>query len=83
MPTKNRRVHVVLEQPLFERLKRLSRKDGLSMSLKARKIIRQAFYSTEKHTMRPYTVKNIKKLIGKFKMGKIDPGELLVSQVHG
>jgi len=83
MPTKNPRVHVVLEKPLFERLKSLSKKDGLSMSLEAREIIRQAIYSSETRTMRAFTGKHIKKLIGKFKMGRIDPEEVLVQQVHG
>ncbi len=83
MPTKNPRIHVVLEQPLFERLKSLSIKDGMSMSLEAREIIRQAFYSSEKRAMRIYTGKHIKGLIGKLKMGKIDRHDLLAEQVHG
>jgi len=83
MPTKNPRIHVVLEKPLYERLKALSKQDGLSISLEARQLIRQAMYSPEQRTMRPYTGKHIKKLIGKFKMGKVDPTDVLVSQVHG
>lgn len=83
MPTKNPRIHVVLEQPLFERLKSLSKKEGLSMSLEAREIIRQAFYSSERRTMRAYTGRNIKNLVGKFKMGRGDLDDALAKQVHG
>jgi len=83
MPTKNPRIHVVLERPLFERLRNLSIKDGLSMSLEAREIIRQAFNSSEKSTMRVYTGKHIKGLVGKLKMGRIELDDLLVTQVHG
>ena len=83
MPTKNPRIHVVLEQPLFERLKSLSKKEGLSMSLEAREIIRQSFNSSERRTMRPYTGKHIKGLVGKFRMGNTNLDDLLVTQVHG
>ena len=83
MPTKNPRIHVVLEQPLFQKLKNLSAKDGLSMSLEAREIIRAAFNSPEKRVMRIYTGKCMKNLIGKFKMGNSDLDGLLAAQVHG
>jgi len=75
MPTKNPRIHVVLEQPLFERLKSLSKKDGLSISLEAGEIIRQAFHSPERRAMRIYTGKHIKGLVGKFRMGEPDPAK--------
>ena len=68
MPTKNPRIHIVLEKPLFEWLKNLSARDGLSMSQKARKIISEALSPSEERPMRIYTGRHIKKLIGKFKM---------------
>ncbi len=83
MPTKNPRIHVVLEQPLFQRLKKLSKKHGLSMSLEAREIIQAALNSPKNASMRIYTGTHIKRLIGKFKMGNVNPDDALVDQVHG
>lgn len=42
MPTTHPRVNVVLEKPLYDSLSRLAKKDGLSLSLKARDLIREA-----------------------------------------
>ena len=42
MPTKNPRVNVVLEPPLYETLSRLARRDGTSRSSKARDLLRDA-----------------------------------------
>jgi hypothetical protein len=42
MPAKNPRVNVVLEPPLYEALRRLARRDGTSLSLKARDLLRDA-----------------------------------------
>jgi hypothetical protein len=42
MPTKNPRVNVVLEAPLFEAVSRLARKEGVSLSLKVRDLVREA-----------------------------------------
>ncbi len=83
MPTKNPRIHVVLEKPLFERLRSLSIKEGLSMSLEAREIIRQALNSAESPTMKPFKGTHMKSLVGKFKMGQIDADDVLAKQVHG
>jgi hypothetical protein len=83
MPTKNPRIHVVLEKPLYDRLKVLSKRDGLSISSEARELIRQAVYSSQNKVRRPYTGENIKKLIGKFDLGAADYDEILVSQAHG
>lgn len=47
MPAKNPRVNVVLERPLFEALSRLARRDGTSLSLKARDLIRDALETYE------------------------------------
>ncbi|HLG29756.1 MAG TPA: ribbon-helix-helix protein, CopG family [Candidatus Brocadiales bacterium] len=47
MPTKNPRVNVVLERPLYNRVEHLAKKDGVSMSLKVRDLIREALEMEE------------------------------------
>lgn len=42
MPTVHPRLNVVLEEPLYEAVKRMAKKEGLSLSLKARDLIRWA-----------------------------------------
>lgn len=42
MPTKNPRVNVVLEKPLYRTVEQLAKRDGLSLSLKVRDLIREA-----------------------------------------
>ena len=42
MPTKNPRVNVVLEKPLFRTLEQLEKRDGLSLSLKVRDLVKEA-----------------------------------------
>lgn len=42
MPTKNPRLQVVLERPLYNALASLAKENGVSMSLKARDLIREA-----------------------------------------
>lgn len=42
MSTKNPRLNVVLEPPVYSAIKQLAKKDGISLSLKARDLIRQA-----------------------------------------
>lgn len=42
MATKNPRLNVVLEAPLYRTLKRIAYRDGVSLSLKARDLIRLA-----------------------------------------
>lgn len=41
MPTKNPRVNVVLEKPLFESLNRIARRDGVSLSMKIREFVKE------------------------------------------
>jgi len=41
MPAKNPRVNVVMERPAYYALTRLARRDGASISLKARDLIRE------------------------------------------
>jgi len=47
MPTKNPRLNVVLEPSIYSTLKRLARYDGISLSLKARDLIREALEDYE------------------------------------
>jgi transcriptional antiterminator Rof (Rho-off) len=42
MPAKNPRVNVVLERPVYDALGRLARRDGTSLSAKARDLLREA-----------------------------------------
>jgi predicted DNA-binding protein len=47
MPTKNPRVNVVLETPLYNRVEHLAKRDGVSLSLKVRDLIREALEMEE------------------------------------
>ena len=47
MPTTNPRVNVVFERPLYETLRRAARRDGVSLSLKVRDLVREAIESSE------------------------------------
>ncbi len=47
MPTKQPRVHVVLERPLYEALSSLATRDGVSLSLKARDLLKVALEMEE------------------------------------
>jgi len=42
MSTKNPRVNVVLEKPLYRNVERLAKRDGVSLSLKVRDLVREA-----------------------------------------
>lgn len=42
MPTKNARLNVVLEPALYEVIRKMARKSGVSMSLMARDLLKQA-----------------------------------------
>jgi hypothetical protein len=47
MPTANPRVNVVLEEPLYEGLRRWAKRDGVSLSLKVRDLIKEALEAEE------------------------------------
>jgi len=47
MPAKNPRVNVVLERPLYDALGRLARREGSSLSTKARDLLRDALETHE------------------------------------
>lgn len=42
MPTKNPRINVVLEKPLYHNVERLAERDGVSLSLKVRDLVKEA-----------------------------------------
>lgn len=47
MPAKNPRVNVVLERPLYDALGKLARREGTSLSTKARDLLRDALETQE------------------------------------
>jgi hypothetical protein len=47
MPTANPRVNVVLEEPLYEGLRRWAKRDGVSLSLKVRDLVKEALETEE------------------------------------
>jgi len=47
MPTKNPRVHVVLEKPLYEAVRRLAKEEDISLSLKIRDLVKEALEAEE------------------------------------
>lgn len=47
MSTKHPRLNVVLEPPLYQSIRRLASKDGVSLSLKARDLLRLALEYSE------------------------------------
>ncbi len=47
MPTKNPRINVVLEEPLYRTVARLAKKDGVSLSLKVRDLVKEALEMEE------------------------------------
>ncbi len=61
MPTTNPRLNVVLEKPMLRMLLKSAKRSGVSLSLKARDLIRQAleleedFYWTQKADQRAKT----------------------------
>lgn len=47
MPTKNPRVNVVLERPLYEGLRRWAKRERVSLSFKMRDVVREALEAEE------------------------------------
>jgi hypothetical protein len=42
MPTSNPRINVVLEKPIYKGVERLAKRDGVSLSLKVRDLVKEA-----------------------------------------
>ncbi|PCI31393.1 MAG: antitoxin, RHH family protein [Elusimicrobia bacterium] len=51
MPAANPRINVVLEKPLYAALMKLAEKDGVSLSMKARDLLREALSEFEDATL--------------------------------
>ena len=47
MPTRNPRVNVVSERPLYERVRKIAKKEHVSLSLKIRDLVREALDAQE------------------------------------
>lgn len=47
MPSTNPRVNVVLEEPVYEGLRRWAKRDGVSLSLKVRDLVKEALEAEE------------------------------------
>ena len=47
MPVKSPRINVVLEKPLYHSVERLANRDGVSLSLKVRDLVREALEMEE------------------------------------
>lgn len=47
MPVKSPRINVVLEKPLFHTIKLLAERDGVSLSLKVRDLVKEALETEE------------------------------------
>lgn len=62
MSTKNPRVMVVLETPLHKWLRRLARVEGLSVSMKLRDLVREAYESYEDRYWSKAGAKRLKSL---------------------
>jgi hypothetical protein len=42
MPTTKPRINIILEEPLYKTVEKLAKRDGMSLSLKARDLIKEA-----------------------------------------
>jgi hypothetical protein len=42
MPAKNPRISVILDKPLFNQIVKIAKRDGVSLSLKARDLLKEA-----------------------------------------
>lgn len=47
MPAKNPRISVILDKPLFNQIARIAKRDGVSLSLKARDLLKEALEMQE------------------------------------
>jgi uncharacterized protein len=66
MPTDKPRLNVVLEPPLYLKVKKLAKKDGVSLSLKARDLIRDSLVrdqaADEPNVYSPANSKNLREI---------------------
>jgi len=60
MPAKNPRVNVVLEKPLYNSIEYLAERDGVSLSLKVRDLVKEALEIEEDITLSVFAEKREK-----------------------
>lgn len=60
MPTRNPRINVVLEKPVYESIQQLAEKEGVSLSSKARDLIREALEIEEDAALAAFAEKREK-----------------------
>lgn len=60
MPTKNPRINVVLERPLYKSVQHLAEKSGVSLSLKVRDLIKEALELEEDAALAAFAEKREK-----------------------
>lgn len=63
MPAKNPRINVVLEKPLYNSVQHLAEKEGVSLSLKVRDLIREALELYEDEALSRFAEKREKTFI--------------------
>lgn len=63
MPTKSPRINVVLERPLYKSIERLAARDGVSLSLKVRDLVRDALELDEDASLVSLAVKRERSLV--------------------
>lgn len=57
MPAKNPRINVVFEKPLFINIEHLAKRDGVSLSLKVRDLVKEALEIEEDITLSVFAEK--------------------------
>ena len=60
MPVKNPRINVVLEKPLYNTIERLATRDGVSLSLKVRDLVKEALEIEEDMALSAFAEKREK-----------------------
>jgi hypothetical protein len=60
MPVKNPRINVVLEKPLYNTIERLAGREGISLSLKVRDLVKEALEIEEDMALSAFAEKREK-----------------------
>ena len=63
MPVKNPRINVVLEKPLYNTIERLASRDGVSLSLKVRDLVKEALEIEEDIALSSFAEQREKTLV--------------------
>ena len=84
MPTKNPRIQIAPDKPLYKRVHELAKRGGFSLSQEIQFLVRKTL-SPYSAVHKPYTGKHAAKWVGRFRSSsnRNDPDEILASQVHG